>query len=110
MERYSLLTWLQTVADKRVLDLASGAGNYSRMFCRLGARQVIGIDASAEMVAAARKYTPEVMPVTYYNQYCGQFSENSILMHQGLCHKGRDLIRSLGFNPRSLLRRTQELT
>lgn len=43
------------VRGKSVLDLASGTGFYSREFKRRGAEDVLGIDISAEMVAAARE-------------------------------------------------------
>ncbi|MGH3427066.1 MAG: class I SAM-dependent methyltransferase, partial [Mycobacteriales bacterium] len=37
-----------------VLDVGSGTGYYTRLFRRLGAAQVVGVDASAEMVKHAR--------------------------------------------------------
>ncbi|MGV9271902.1 class I SAM-dependent methyltransferase [Streptomyces griseosporeus] len=43
------------VRGRSVLDLASGTGFYSREFKRRGASDVLGIDISGEMVAAARK-------------------------------------------------------
>ncbi|MDL2076092.1 class I SAM-dependent methyltransferase [Streptomyces sp. GXMU-J15] len=43
------------VRGRSVLDLASGTGFYSREFKRRGATDVLGIDISGEMVAAARK-------------------------------------------------------
>ncbi|MFI8103849.1 class I SAM-dependent methyltransferase [Streptomyces sp. NPDC086023] len=42
------------VAGKSVLDLASGTGFYSREFKRRGASDVLGVDISGEMIAAAR--------------------------------------------------------
>ncbi|MFF7633066.1 class I SAM-dependent methyltransferase [Kitasatospora sp. NPDC008050] len=42
------------VRGKSVLDLASGAGFYSREFRRRGATEVLGIDISGAMVAAAQ--------------------------------------------------------
>ncbi|MFI8218195.1 class I SAM-dependent methyltransferase [Streptomyces sp. NPDC085932] len=50
--------FLALVGDVRgrpVLDLASGTGFYSREFRRRGAAEVLGIDISGEMVAAARE-------------------------------------------------------
>ncbi|MFH8409051.1 class I SAM-dependent methyltransferase [Streptomyces sp. NPDC018019] len=44
------------VRGKSVLDLASGTGFYSREFKRRGATEVLGVDISGEMVAAARKF------------------------------------------------------
>ncbi|MFE7274273.1 class I SAM-dependent methyltransferase [Streptomyces sp. NPDC057623] len=43
------------VHGKSVLDLACGTGFYSREFRRRGAAEVLGVDISGEMVAAARK-------------------------------------------------------
>ncbi|CCK25842.1 ToxA protein [Streptomyces davaonensis JCM 4913] len=43
------------VSGKSVLDLASGTGFYSREFKRRGATDVLGIDISGEMVAAAQR-------------------------------------------------------
>ncbi|WP_329583058.1 class I SAM-dependent methyltransferase [Kitasatospora sp. NBC_01250] len=44
------------VRDKAVLDLASGTGFYSREFKRRGAAEVLGIDISEVMVAAAVEF------------------------------------------------------
>ncbi|MEI5101814.1 class I SAM-dependent methyltransferase [Streptomyces sp. PmtG] len=44
------------VRGKSVLDLASGTGFYSREFKRRGATDVLGVDVSSEMVAAARAF------------------------------------------------------
>ncbi|MGI5380400.1 class I SAM-dependent methyltransferase [Streptomyces sp. CA-251387] len=49
------LAMVGDVRGKSVLDLASGTGFYSREFKRRGATEVLGIDISGEMVAAARK-------------------------------------------------------
>ncbi|WP_053699696.1 class I SAM-dependent methyltransferase [Streptomyces sp. NRRL F-5755] len=49
------LTMVGDVAGKSVLDLACGTGFYSREFKRRGAAEVLGIDISGAMVAAARK-------------------------------------------------------
>ncbi|MDE2080558.1 MAG: methyltransferase domain-containing protein [Burkholderiales bacterium] len=43
------------VADKDVLDLASGEGYGSCMLAEAGARSVVGVDLSAEVVAHARQ-------------------------------------------------------
>ncbi|GAA0362992.1 class I SAM-dependent methyltransferase [Bacillus horti] len=51
--------WLDTikglveVKDKKVLDIGCGGGLYSACFAQLGAKQVIGLDFSAEMVKTA---------------------------------------------------------
>ncbi|MEU5302659.1 class I SAM-dependent methyltransferase [Streptomyces noursei] len=49
------LAMVGDVRGKSVLDLASGTGFYSREFKRRGATEVLGIDISGEMVAAARE-------------------------------------------------------
>ncbi|MGW2185212.1 class I SAM-dependent methyltransferase [Streptomyces sp. NPDC001719] len=52
----SFLAMVGDVRGKSVLDLASGTGFYSREFKRRGATDVLGIDISGEMVAAARAF------------------------------------------------------
>ncbi|MFI8961027.1 class I SAM-dependent methyltransferase [Streptomyces sp. NPDC053493] len=51
----SVLALVGDVRGKSVLDMASGTGFYSREFMRRGAKDVLGIDISAEMVAVARQ-------------------------------------------------------
>lgn len=43
------------IEGRRVLDLACGTGYYSRLFKRWGAAEVVGVDVSETMVAAARE-------------------------------------------------------
>ncbi|MCM2423977.1 class I SAM-dependent methyltransferase [Streptomyces sp. RKAG293] len=50
----SFLAMVGDVRGKSVLDLASGTGFYSREFKRRGAAEVLGVDISGEMVAAAQ--------------------------------------------------------
>ncbi|MFI0780983.1 class I SAM-dependent methyltransferase [Streptomyces sp. NPDC021212] len=50
----SFLGMLGPLAGRSVLDLACGTGFYSRSIKRLGAADVLGVDISGEMVAAAR--------------------------------------------------------
>ncbi|MEU7576681.1 class I SAM-dependent methyltransferase [Streptomyces sp. NPDC041068] len=52
----SFLAMVGDVRGKSVLDLASGTGFYSREFKRRGATEVLGVDISGEMVAAARGF------------------------------------------------------
>ncbi|MFF0427714.1 class I SAM-dependent methyltransferase [Streptomyces sp. NPDC004520] len=52
----SFLGLVGDVKGRSVLDLASGTGFYSREFMRRGASEVLGIDISGEMVAAARGF------------------------------------------------------
>jgi 2-polyprenyl-3-methyl-5-hydroxy-6-metoxy-1,4-benzoquinol methylase len=54
IEQYTLLELLGDVRGKSVLDLACGEGYYSRIFKRLGARRVVGIDLSSKMIELAR--------------------------------------------------------
>ncbi|MET9834775.1 class I SAM-dependent methyltransferase [Streptomyces sp. NPDC006385] len=49
----SFLAMVGDVRGKSVLDLACGTGFYSREFKRRGATDVLGVDISVEMVAAA---------------------------------------------------------
>lgn len=53
VERYRFAA--QFVPGKRVLDLACGTGYGSRMLAGAGAKEVIGVDISKEVVAYARK-------------------------------------------------------
>ncbi|MGD3109944.1 class I SAM-dependent methyltransferase [Streptomyces sp. YGL11-2] len=50
----SFLGMVGDVSGKSVLDLACGTGFYSREFKRRGATDVLGVDISVEMIAAAR--------------------------------------------------------
>ncbi|WP_354637575.1 class I SAM-dependent methyltransferase [Kitasatospora camelliae] len=51
----SFLGMVGDVNGRSVLDLACGTGFYSREFKRRGATEVLGVDISVEMVAAARE-------------------------------------------------------
>jgi SAM-dependent methyltransferase len=50
----SFLGMVGDVRGRSVLDVACGTGFYSREFKRRGAADVLGVDISAEMIAAAR--------------------------------------------------------
>ncbi|MGF1427052.1 class I SAM-dependent methyltransferase [Kitasatospora sp. LaBMicrA B282] len=50
----SFLGLVGDVSGKSVLDLACGTGFYSREFIRRGAADVLGVDISVEMIAAAQ--------------------------------------------------------
>ncbi|MCZ0981769.1 class I SAM-dependent methyltransferase [Streptomyces diastatochromogenes] len=52
----SFLGLVGDVKGRSALDLASGTGFYSRELMRRGAAEVLGIDISGEMVAAARGF------------------------------------------------------
>lgn len=51
----SLLGMVGDVSGRSVLDLACGTGFYSREFKRRGAADVLGVDISEAMIAAARE-------------------------------------------------------
>jgi toxoflavin synthase len=59
VERDNVLTMLGDVHGKAVVDLACGTGFYTRQIRMLGARRVVGIDISAEMVKAAQALEAE---------------------------------------------------
>lgn len=52
----SFLGLVGEVSGRSVLDLACGTGFYSREFKRRGATDVLGVDISVEMIAAARDF------------------------------------------------------
>ena len=54
IEQYTLLELLGDLRGKSVLDMACGEGYYSRIFKRLGARRVVGVDLSSKMIELAR--------------------------------------------------------
>jgi SAM-dependent methyltransferase len=53
--RPAVLDLCRPLAGRRVLDLGCGEGYVSRQICRSGARSVIGVDLSLQMIAAARR-------------------------------------------------------
>lgn len=54
IEQYTMLELMGDVRGKTILDLACGEGYYSRIFKRLGAARVVGVDLSSRMVELAR--------------------------------------------------------
>jgi SAM-dependent methyltransferase len=54
-EQGTLLAALPDLTGREVLDVGAGSGFYSRMFARRGAKRVVGVDASAGMIARARE-------------------------------------------------------
>lgn len=54
-ERPSFSHLLADVRGCTVLDVACGTGFYARESVRLGARRVVGVDISSEMIAVARR-------------------------------------------------------
>lgn len=55
VERETLRAGLPDLTGKRVLDIGCGSGYYSRLFKRLGARTVVGVDIVPEMIDLARR-------------------------------------------------------
>ncbi len=58
-EQHTFLQLLGELRGQRVLDLACGAGHYSRLLKQRGAAEVLGVDISPEMVAVARRREQE---------------------------------------------------
>lgn len=54
VERETIISGLPDLTGKKVLDVACGTGFYSRLFKRLGAESVLGIDIVPGMIDAAR--------------------------------------------------------
>lgn len=55
IEAYSFLKRIGDVRGQKVVDIACGAGDYTRMLCRAGASPVVGLDISEKMIALARE-------------------------------------------------------
>lgn len=54
VETHSVLTLVGDVTGKTVLDVACGAGYYTRLLRKAGAARVVGMDASDRMIELAR--------------------------------------------------------
>ena len=65
VEQMAMLSLLPEVKGSTVLDLGCGAGELCRRIFSLGAKQVIGVDISANMLELARK---EVIPGVTFEQ------------------------------------------
>lgn len=55
VEEYTTFKLLPDLSGRSVVDLACGEGIYTRKLMRRGARRVVGVDISAEMIALARR-------------------------------------------------------
>ncbi|NET35356.1 MAG: class I SAM-dependent methyltransferase [Cyanothece sp. SIO1E1] len=62
IEEYTLFKLLDNISGKEVLDLACGEGFYTRKIKQTGARYVLGVDISSEMIALAKKQE-EIDPI-----------------------------------------------
>lgn len=67
-ESYTFFRLVGALQDKRVLDLASGLGFYTRQLKQRGAAQVIGVDISPEMVRLARAKEHEAPTGVEYHE------------------------------------------
>lgn len=65
-ERPTVLAEIGDPSGADVLDLACGAGAYTRLLAQHGADRVVGVDASADMVAAAERIEhPDSARISY---------------------------------------------
>lgn len=55
VEAYSFLKRIGDVRGQKVVDIACGAGDYTRVLRRAGAAPVVGFDVSEKMIALARE-------------------------------------------------------
>ena len=66
VEEHSMFSLLPDLAGRSVVDLACGEGIYARKLKRAGARRVVGVDISPEMIALAeRAETAQAVGVRY---------------------------------------------
>lgn len=75
MERHTILNLIKRLSGISVLDMACGAGNYSRLFCYHGAKKVVGVDCSAAMINSARQSTASGLPITYVKELGENFRD-----------------------------------
>ncbi|WP_196891833.1 class I SAM-dependent methyltransferase [Aureivirga marina] len=59
VEKYSINLMLEDLTGKEIIDLACGEGIYSRMMKNEGAKNVLGVDISHEMIELAEKSEKE---------------------------------------------------
>lgn len=64
-EEFTVFKLVGDVKGKSVLDLACGDGYYTRKFGSLGAKRVLGVDLSAEMVERAKAQDTDLTNVEY---------------------------------------------
>jgi 2-polyprenyl-3-methyl-5-hydroxy-6-metoxy-1,4-benzoquinol methylase len=69
IEKNSLFELIGNINGFNVLDLACGEGHYSRILEKIGAKEVIGIDISENMINIAKKENQinNIKNVKYYN-------------------------------------------
>mmetsp|Transcript_18403 Transcript_18403/g.51948 ORF Transcript_18403/g.51948 Transcript_18403/m.51948 type:complete len:264 (+) Transcript_18403:100-891(+) len=53
VDQHSVLSRIEGIATKRVLDLATGEGRFARLYARAGCEDVVGLDLSEGQIAQA---------------------------------------------------------
>jgi toxoflavin synthase len=53
-EEYTVFHHLGSIKDKTILDLGCGDGHYAKVFAADGAKEIVGVDYSPEMIARAK--------------------------------------------------------
>lgn len=89
LEQPALLRRLPPLADRTVLDLGTGFGNFARYAREHGARRVVGVDVSSRMLAEARRLTMDAaieyveQPIEAYAAERGSFDVvvSSLALH-----------------------------
>lgn len=85
-EEFTLFQHLGDISGLTILDLACGDGYYSRLFCEAGAKQVLGVDLSEQMIDRANELErASEQPVSYM---VGNVAELSL-------HKQFDLVTAV---------------
>jgi 2-polyprenyl-3-methyl-5-hydroxy-6-metoxy-1,4-benzoquinol methylase len=65
-EKPAILSLLPDLTNKKILDLNCGRGDYCRIFSKMGAEKVVGIDTSKKLLESA-KSTNNAGNITYIN-------------------------------------------
>ena len=66
VEEPTFLLALGDISNQNILDLACGSGHYSRLFKKLGAAEVHGVDVSATMIEEGRRIESDApLGITY---------------------------------------------
>lgn len=87
-----LLNLYPVPVGSRILDVGCGTGRHAREFARRG-YPVTGIDFSPEMLAEARRRTPENLPVTYVEANAREFMLDAMFDYAiCLCEGGVGLL------------------
>jgi toxoflavin synthase len=77
-EAYSFMKLIGDVEGKRVLDVACGEGNFTRMLRKAGAAEVAGIDISERMIDSARvQEARQPLGIDYRVEDAGAMAEHA---------------------------------